>query len=376
MSTQPLKTLYRPSHDEAARQAFVGALKSFLNGAVEHRLARRFEEKLAPAFRARHGRLPENREDGVEACAGDHLFQLWGSAVYTSQGLMWETVDETCRRLYPLFEERRQALAARGILGRLELNPGLVPPEPIGDVEIHRQPGGYFGEPGETSLLRGLEYLGSGELYMAAKGIGPGGQTGEPSRGRFIVDALRRRFPDVAPRTVLDLGCGAGIQTVALREAFPEAEIWGVDLSAPFLNFAHTWAEDQGMAINYRQADARDTGFPAARFDLVVSHILFHETWHDILPAIMREALRLLSPGGIFFNADTPFQTHRLTIPKQVTNDWQAINNGEPFWTGYADTDMRRALTEAGFSEDLVFADYEPMGQGEFHIFGATRAAP
>jgi hypothetical protein len=62
-------------------------------------------------------------------------------------------------------------------------------------------------------------------------------------------------------------------------------------------------------------------------------------------------------------------------MPRQVTNHWQVVNNGEPFWTGYADTDMREALIEAGFDAERVFADYEPMGGGEFHIFGATRAA-
>lgn len=374
-SYQPLKALYRPSHDEAARQAFVGALKTYLNGPLEARLARRFEEHLEPAFVAEHGRAPENREEGAAAFAGDHLFQLWGSAVFASQDLMWETLDETCRRLFPVFEARRQLLAREGILGRLELNEDLVLPDPIRRVEIHRQPGGYFGRPGDTSLRQGMDYLGSGEIYMAAKGISEGGKAGEPGRGRFIVGVLQGRFPDASPVSILDLGCGAGIQTIAYKQAFPQAEVWGVDLSAPFLTFAHTWAEDQGLAIKYRQADARDTGFEDGQFDLIVSHILFHETWHDILPGIMQEAHRLLAPGGIFLNADTPFQPHRLSMPRQVTNHWQVVNNGEPFWTGYADTDMRQALIDAGFTPDQVFADYEQMGSGEFHIFGGVKEA-
>lgn len=375
MPDQPLKATYQPNHDEAARQAFVGALKTHLNGPLEARLARRFEEELEPAFVAKHGRPPANREEGTEAFADDHLFQLWGSAVYASQDLMWETVDETCSRLLPEFEARRQLLAEKDTLGRLELNEDLVLPEPICHVEIHRQPGGYFGQPGESSLRAGLDYLSSGEIYMAAKGIAVGGKAGEPGRGRFIVDVLKRRFPDAAPTSILDLGCGAGIQTIAFKEAFPDAEVWGVDLSAPFVTFAHTWAEDQGIAINYRQADARHTGFADGQFDLIVSHILFHETWHDIVPAIMQEAHRLLAPGGIFLNADTPFQPDRISMPRQVTNHWQVVNNGEPFWTGYADTDMREALIQAGFAAEQVFTDYEPAGGGEFYFFGGRKAS-
>lgn len=372
--SKPLKAVYQPNHDEHARQAFVGALKTFLNGTMEQRLAQRFEETLEPAFVAEHGRPPANREEGTAAFADDHLFQLWGSAVYTSQDLMWETVDETCSRLYPEFDARRKQLTSTQTLGRLELDADLVPPDPIRSVDIHRQPGGYFGEPGSTSLRQGMDYLGSGEIYMAAKGLGSVGGAGEPGRGRFIVEVLKDRFPDVNPRSILDLGCGAGLQTIAYKEAFPEAELWGVDLSAPFLTFAHTWAEDQGVAINYRQADARSTGFDDGQFDLIVSHILFHETWHDVLPGIMQEARRLLAPGGIFLNADTPFQPQRLSMPKQVTNHWQVEYNGEPFWTGYADTDMGRELVAAGFHEDRVFTGYEAVGRGEFYIFGATKA--
>ena len=140
-----------------------------------------------------------------------------------------------------------------------------------------------------------------------------------------------------------------------------------------FLTFAHTWAEDGGYAIHFRQADARATGLEDASFDLIVSNILFHETWHDIVPDILAEARRLLAPGGIFLNGDTPYQPGRIPVPKQVTNDWQVVNNGEPFWTGFADTRMADELVKAGFADDAVFADYDPLGSGSFHIFGARK---
>jgi SAM-dependent methyltransferase len=374
MSNSTLKDVYRPSHDESARHAFVGALKGFVNGPLERRLARRYEDHLSPAFVEKHGHVPENRVEGAEAFAKDHLFQLWESSVFTSQDLMWETVDQTCTRVLPEFEARRQSLAADKALGRLEITEDFVPPDPIRHIEIHRQPGGYFGQPDDTSLRLGMNYLGTGELYRAAKGMSEGGEVGDPGMGNYVLGALRRRFPDINPTSVLDLGCGAGVQTIAHKRAFPDAEVWGVDLSAPFLRFGHVWAEDQGISINYRQADARHTGFADGQFDLILSHVLFHETWDDILPGIMQEAHRLLAPGGVFLNADTPYQPHRLSMPKQVTNDWQVVNNGEPFWTGYADTDMRQALIDGGFDAQHVFADYDPLGTGEYHIFGGVKA--
>jgi SAM-dependent methyltransferase len=372
---QTLRQTYRPTHDEAARQAFVGALKGYVNGPLEQRLAAEYESEVGPAYAREHGHLPQNREEGNKAFEHNHTFGVWGAATFVSQDLMWETVGDTCERVLAGFAERRDAIDKGQPLGRLELNPELELPAPIRDIEIHRQPGGYFDNQVEDGLLTGLRYFGTIELYRNAKGLGTGANVGEPGMGRYLLGALKRRYPDLQPKRILDLGCGAGVETLAYKEAFPEAEVWGLDLSAPLLSFAHTWAEDCGFAVNFRQADARDTGFPDGHFDLVMSHILFHETWHDILPAIMREANRILAPGGVFLNGDTPYQPSRLSIPKQVTNDWQVVNNGEPFWTGYVDMSMREELIKGGFDEDRVFADWDPLGQGEYHIFGGSKAA-
>ena len=377
-------SLYRPLQDEQARQSFVGALKAQLNGPVERQLAERYERALKPEHERRHGRPPQDRKEGSQAFAEDPLFRLWGAAQFQSQQLMWESVQETCQRLLPELERRYLALNPETRLGRLELNPNLEIPEPIASTEIHRQPGGYFGAPGQHELMTGLAYFGALELYRGAKGASNNARkgdtdgaasasAGDAGMGRYILDAVARRFPGLQPKAVLDLGCGPGTDAIAYHKRFPEAEIWGIDLSAPMLKFAHIWAEDGGHRIHYRQADARRTGFDAGSFDLIVSDILFHETWHDIVPDIMREARRLLRPGGVFLNIDVPYQAKRLDIPEQVTNHWQVANNGEPFWTGFADMDMREQLALAGFAEEEIFADYDPLGKRRTHVFGARK---
>ncbi len=361
---QTLRSSYLPTHDEAARHAFVGALKGYVNGPLEQRLAEEYSSRLAPDFERAQGHSPRDRDEGASAFAHSHRYQLWGASVFTSQDLMWETVGETCERVLPAFVECRAALESGSKLGRLELDTELRLPEPIRDIEIHRQPGGYFDSQVEEGLLTGLKYFGTIELYRNAKGLGTGVQVGEPGMGRYLLGALKRRFPDLQPKRILDLGCGVGVETTAYKEAFPDAEVWGLDLSAPLLSFAHTWAEDCGHAINFRQADARKTGFPDQHFDLIMSHILFHETWFDILPEIMREAYRVLAPGGVFLNGDTPYQPARLSIPKQVTNAWQVVNNGEPFWVGYADMNMRDELIAAGFRRRQGFCRVRPARPG------------
>ena len=56
MPKPTLKDIYRPSHDEAARHAFVGALKGYVNGpwkSVLPPLRGRIEARLRSETRAR-----------------------------------------------------------------------------------------------------------------------------------------------------------------------------------------------------------------------------------------------------------------------------------------------------------------------------------
>ena len=374
MSERSLRELYRPTHDEAARQRFVGVLKGFANGALEATLEGHYVTALEPKFRAQHGRPPADREEGTSLFSPDPVFQLWGSMVYASQSLMWQTVGETCQRILPDFEARAEQQAMDVAGGSLSLQPELTLPEPIAHTEIHRQPGGYFASRNDRDMLAGLLYFGTVELYRAAKGLSVNAPVGEAGMARYILSVLNKHYPDLKPRRILDLGCGPGTETVGLKQAFPDAEVHGLDLSAPFVRFGHAWAQDLGVPLHFRQADARDTGYDDGQFDLIVSHILFHETWHDVLPETFAEVRRILAPGGVFLNADVPYQPERLSMTKQVTNHWQVLNNGEPFWSGFADTSVPTLLGEAGFEQDEILASYEPLGAGVYYFFGGRKA--
>lgn len=212
-----LHQVYAPTHDEHARQAFVGALKAQVNGPVEDELARLYDHRIGPDYKAEHGREPGHRDDVIPAFEKEYLYQSWGSMVYTSQDLLWETVGDTVDRLRPAFEARaREILESDQRVGTLKLNADLDIPKPIADVEIHRQPG-------------------------------------EPGKARKIVEFIDNHFPDLKPNRILDMGCGIGTETVAYKQRWPAAEVhgrplrqWGRALSA--LRHSHGQAGDERMA--------------------------------------------------------------------------------------------------------------------------------
>jgi len=108
-----------------------------------------------------------------------------------------------------------------------------------------------------------------------------------------LIDAIKG-----TPRRILDLGCGTGSTTLMLQQAFPQAQVVGLDLSPYMLVMADYKATTAGLNIQWRHGNAAETGFPDASFDLVTASLLFHEIPPAATQSILREAFRLLTPGG------------------------------------------------------------------------------
>lgn len=92
------------------------------------------------------------------------------------------------------------------------------------------------------------------------------------------------------PKRVLDVGCGNGRYTTRLREAFPGAEVIGVDLAPGIL---------ESVPEPTVAADVADLPFEDGSADVVLAmHMLYHVP--DIAAAL-DELQRVLAPGGVLF---------------------------------------------------------------------------
>ncbi|HEY7294056.1 MAG TPA: methyltransferase domain-containing protein [Dehalococcoidia bacterium] len=101
---------------------------------------------------------------------------------------------------------------------------------------------------------------------------------------------------------VLDLGCGAG--HTALAAAPRAAEVVAVDVTPEMLEVAAGLAARRGLRnIEFRRADVAALPFPDGSFDVVTSRYSAHH-YADPQQAL-REAARVLRPGGRFLLVDT-----------------------------------------------------------------------
>jgi SAM-dependent methyltransferase len=362
--------LYTPNRDELARQQFVLSLKLLANGRAQQRVRDSYRADVLPTIISSQGAEPTHRREVSTPLSQRNEFKLWAVLTHHSQTMMWDAIERTVARVLPDVEHRYAALQSSDTrVGSLTLNPQLAVPPPIGNTEIHRQPGGFVGRYDVEDVAPGLRYFGASAIYAVGKG--QKNATGD-GRAAPLLNQLQERFGSFSPRRILDLGCGIGVHSQAIARAFPQAEYHGVDVAAGLLRVGHLMAEERGVPIHFHQQDAAKTSFEAGSFDLVLSNILFHETNSARLPQILRECRRLLRPGGVMLHLDVPTQVSRLGFDDQVMNDWQVRWNGEPFWTGFAERDMLEEIVAAGFERQHSFATHVSALGSTVYVFGAS----
>jgi SAM-dependent methyltransferase len=376
--------LPRPTGDELARQEFVKSLKYHLSTRIAPGIRDVYEKRRAPEFRARVGRAPSNRREVRELIADEPYYRMWSALERTSQEMLWRSVQVSVERQLPSLIDAASR-AERG-LGTLTLDPALDVPTYVSAVDIHLMPGGYHTEVRADDVAAGAVY--DRGVYVYANGrMGPRNSDLAESAAAW----LKETHPSFVPKRILDLGCTVGHGTLAWADAFPHAEVYGIDVGAPVLRYAHARAESLGRRVHYSQQNAERTNFPDGYFDLVVSQQFVHETSRRALPRILREAHRVLAPGGLMVHAETPPYAP-LAPFDEFMFDWDARNNNEPFWSASKELDVADEIASAGFPRDSAFEAFpvshysttqskpkrvfkggEVGGGWRWYVFGARR---
>ncbi|MFQ3680186.1 MAG: class I SAM-dependent methyltransferase [Pseudanabaenaceae cyanobacterium] len=187
-----------------------------------------------------------------------------------------------------------------------------------------------------------------------------GGPEGDARLRASYHGALQARLPQ-RPQRILDGGCSVGMSTFALQDVFPEAQVTGLDLSPYFLAVAHRRSQQaaapQRRAIAWVHGLAEATGLPAGGFDLVSFCLVFHELPQEAAAAVLREAYRLLVPGGHFALMDmNPQSPVYAQMPPYILT---LLKSTEPYLDQYFALDLAAELTAAGF-EHITFDANSP----------------
>ena len=130
-----------------------------------------------------------------------------------------------------------------------------------------------------------------------------------PLSMQLITEAAVRLTPRI--ERVLDIGCGAGNNTLKLRQVYGKPFASDLlDLSGPMLERAASRARAVGLTeVTTWQEDVREADLPAEAFDVVLAAAVLHhlrddEDWNTTFAKIYS----LIRPGGCFWITDLVVQ--------------------------------------------------------------------
>lgn len=121
---------------------------------------------------------------------------------------------------------------------------------------------------------------------------------------------------------VLDIGCGAGVDTiVAATMAGPQGRVVGIDLTLEMLerakeNLSKTTLE----RVSFQEGSAEDLPFPEASFHVVISNGVFNLVPDK--PRALNEVFRVLKPNGRFMLADQVLATAQSADTRAMVENW------------------------------------------------------
>jgi 2-polyprenyl-3-methyl-5-hydroxy-6-metoxy-1,4-benzoquinol methylase len=117
-------------------------------------------------------------------------------------------------------------------------------------------------------------------------------------RRRFNKEFRLRLMGDLRGRSVLDVGCGDGVNSVLLARL--GARVTGVDISPGSIGIARRRAEVNGVAgrVTLQAAPIEAADLPDDAFDLVWADAILHHVLDD-LTLVMQRLVRCTRPGGL-----------------------------------------------------------------------------
>jgi SAM-dependent methyltransferase len=181
--------------------------------------------------------------------------------------------------------------------------------------------------------------------------------------------------PAAATLRVVDFGAATGLSSLELARALgPSSHVTGVDLSPHFVAVGRVEMARRRLAAAAAPAPAgaaappphervsllhgaiEDTGLPGASFDVVSMCLVAHELPRAATRDALREARRLLKPGGALCLMDmdplSPAFRRIYSNPFALA----AFKSTEPWLTEYVSLDALAAVADAGFDGASVRA--------------------
>jgi len=160
---------------------------------------------------------------------------------------------------------------------------------------------------------------------------------------------------------ILDLGCGAGRDCYLLAQLVgPTGRVVGVDMTDEQLSVATNYIQWHTEKLGYVSPIVEfrkgyiehlsDLNFPDESFDIIISNCVINLSPDK--EAVLREAYRILKPGGEMFFSDV-YSSRRIPPSLRVNKIlWGECLSGALYWN-----DFLRLARMCGFADPRLYDD-------------------
>jgi arsenite methyltransferase len=146
--------------------------------------------------------------------------------------------------------------------------------------------------------------------------------------------------------TVLDLGSGGGIDVLlSARRVGPGGKAYGLDMTDEMLALANENKRKAGLAnVEFLKGEIENIPLPDNSVDVVISNCVINLSGDKA--RVLREAFRVLKPGGRFAVSDVVTRGAMLPEIRQSMQAWVGCIAG-----ALEENDYRNKLAAAGFEQ-------------------------
>ncbi|HRH35228.1 MAG TPA: class I SAM-dependent methyltransferase [Catalimonadaceae bacterium] len=139
----------------------------------------------------------------------------------------------------------------------------------------------------------------------------------------FKIKWLRDYYRNQKLDSILDLGAGDGTCLTYFSQYFPEADLFGIDVSELSIEEA---AAKKIPKTEVKVYDGINIPYADNQFDAILVATVMHHIRFELHPPLMKEALRVLKPGGkIFIVEHNPYNPVTMHMVNTCPFDEDAV---------------------------------------------------